>query len=422
MNERPRDVAADVEQLERPALRVDSRLELLPLSIVRDGDEFVVGNPQAGIFIVVPEVGVVALRQLEDGATVAEAAEAASRHAGETVDVLEFAQGLVESGLVSGIDDQRLGRGSRAEPSWIEGVSPAVARPFFSRAAWTVYVALFAFSLAVFAARPELWPSFEDFFFYPNPAVSVVAVVATSVLITACHEASHWFAARAVGVGARFRVSRRLFLPVFETDASQLWSVPRRQRYVVFLAGMAFETALLAASLGLRLAWAEGLVELPPLLVRFLGTVVLLTVIGLAFQALVFLRTDLYAVLITALGCRNLYRVNALFLKEKLWRLKPAEERELVDAHPRDREVARWFASLYVVGIAWASWYFVEIFIPSTVLLAGWMFHGVAGAPIDGARFWEAFTIGVVAAAQALFPLAIFVRERVAARRGDFAR
>jgi putative peptide zinc metalloprotease protein len=408
---------AEPEQPDGARVRPDSRLDIVPLAVVRDGEEFVVGNPQSGIFVSVPEVAVVALRQLQEGATVAEAGEAASGHAGQPVNVLEFAEALVELGLVAAIDECPLQQGSSADVAWIEGVRPELARPFFSRAAWIVYGAMFVFSLATFAARPELWPSFEDFFFYPNPAVSVVTVVVAGILLGACHEACHWLAARAAGVGARFRVSRRLFLPVFETDVSQLWSVPRRARYSVFLAGLAFDTVVLATALALRLLWMEGLVDLPPLVVRFLAAVVLLNVIGIGFQALVFLRTDLYAVLLTVLGCRNLYRVNFLILKAKLRRLTLDERRELADAHPRDHQVARWFGILYVFGLAWAAWYFVAIFVPGTVLLAGWMFHSIFGAPIRSASFWEAFSIGVVAALQALVPLVVFVRERALARR-----
>jgi hypothetical protein len=61
-----------------PVLSPNSRLAFPQLSIVREDDEFLVGDPRSGTFIAIPEVGVVALRVLEDGRTVAEAAEAAA--------------------------------------------------------------------------------------------------------------------------------------------------------------------------------------------------------------------------------------------------------------------------------------------------------------------------------------------------------
>jgi hypothetical protein len=335
------------------------------------------------------------------------------------VDGLDFAETLVQCGLVAAIDGQALAQvDAHRGRSWLAGVPPALARPFFSTPAWTCYGLAFVACAALFLARPQYWPSYEDTFFYPDPAVCLVTMTLVTTLLAAGHEACHWLAARAAGVGARFGVSRRFFFPVFETDLSQLWSVPRRQRYSPFLAGMAFDTLVLVASLALRLLWAGGLVELPPLLVRFLGAVVLVQVLGLGWQALVFLRTDLYAVLIAALGCFNLSRVNALSLKRMVRRLSRAERAELRAAHPRDVQAARWFVWLYVAGLLGLLYVFLNIFLPSTVVVAGWMFGSLRGAPLGSTAFWEALTIGGIAAAQGVLPLAIFAWQRHWQQRG----
>jgi hypothetical protein len=394
------------------ALASASSLGFGDISVVAEDGDYLVGDPQLGVFLSVPEVGVVALRALAAGATVREAAAEASAFAEQDVNVLEFAEALVAAGLVRTIDGRPLGPELAAgRRNWLAGISPAVARPFFSAPAWALYAVSAAFSIAVFVARPALWPTFEDAFFYPNPAVCVAAVTASMLVIAALHEGSHWLAARAEGVSARFAVSRRLFVPVFETDLSQLWSVPRRRRYGPFLAGMALNSLLLAACLSVRFAWSEGAVDVPPLLVRFLGTLVLLNLVGIAFQAFMFVRTDLYAVLITALGCRNLYRVNLLTLKRPFG-LSSAERAELEAAHPRDLRVARWFAVFYALGLALAGWYFVRIFFPGTVIFAGWMFHSLTGAPPESSAFWQALVVGSISALQVLVPLVVFVRER----------
>ncbi len=239
-----------------------------------------------------------------------------------------------------------------------------------------------------------------------------------SIALGAFHELYHWLAGRAAGVAARFRISRRFFFPVFETDLSQLWSVPRRQRYGPFLAGMAFDSVVLALCLALRLLMGTGLLDMPPLLYRFFGALVLVEFIGLGFEALIFLRTDLYAVLITALGCYNLYLVNKLYLKSKIRPLNPGEAAELASAHPRDLQVARWFAWLYVVGLLWAIYYFVTIFVPSTMIVAGWMLGSLTSVQLGTPAFWQALTIGLLAALQGLLPLAILLWERFQQRKG----
>jgi hypothetical protein len=414
VSEAPSPAAPEAEQ-ER--IGPDTRLTVRPLSIVPEDDEFLVGDTQSGVFISIPEVGVVALRELEAGATVAEAAETASQFAGQDVNVVEFAGVLVETGFVAAVDGAPMDGGLASKPAtWVEGVRPELVRPFFSIPAWSVYGGLLALSGSVFLTHQQYWPSFEDVFFSTNPALCIAVIAATSVLLAACHEACHWLGARAAGVAARFRVSRRLFVPVFETDLSQLWSVPRRQRYAPLLAGMAFDSCVLAVALGVRVAWGEGLVDPPPMLVRFLGAVVLVEVVALGFQTLVFLRTDLYAVLITALGCKNLYRVNFLRLKQAMTRLSPEEQDEMAAAHPRDLAVARWFSLLYLVGFVFAAWYFVKIFFPATVILSAWLFYSLGGAPVGSSGFWQALIIGSVVSIQVLWPLAVFAHERLTRR------
>jgi hypothetical protein len=407
-----------VSDVAESALGDGSTLSFGRLSVLQEGDEFVVGDPERSVFLAVPEVGVVALRELAAGRTVAEASEAAGRHMGTDVNVLEFAEGLLSTGLVIAVDGRTTSTSAVVEPvRWIDAVRPEHARPFFSVYAWIIYAAFAASTVLLFALEPTFWPTFEDAYFYPDPALCIVTVTLLGMTFAACHELCHWLAARAAGIAARFNVSRRFFFLVFETDLSQLWTLPRRQRFAPLLAGMAFDTVILAPCLGLRVAWSHGLLDLPALAVRLLGVVVLLKVVGLCFQFLVFMRTDLYAVLVTALGCRNLSRVSRFALKEKFIALPADETHELEEAHPRDRRAAALYAPLYLVGLAGALYFFAVYFVPSTVVLGGWMFLSLSGAPVGSGPFWEALAIGLVTATQALSPLLIALRDAARRRR-----
>jgi hypothetical protein len=52
--------------------RVPERHGFGELSIVPDGEEFIVGDPANGVFLALPEVGVTAIEQLRSGSTVGE--------------------------------------------------------------------------------------------------------------------------------------------------------------------------------------------------------------------------------------------------------------------------------------------------------------------------------------------------------------
>jgi putative peptide zinc metalloprotease protein len=417
MNDASSGRGGSADSDESPALLPTSRLTLHRLSVTADDGEFLVGDARSGVFVAVPDIGVIALRRLEAGDTIEEAAAFAAQHAGREVDVLDFAASLIEVGFVAEVDGTPLPTAKSRQKGWIAVVPPRLVRPLFSPIAWALYAVLFAFSVGVLLFVPHFRPAFEDVYIHPNIAVSVVLMVVTSIVLTGAHESFHWLAARSLDLPARFRVTLRLFFVVFETDLSQLWALPRRRRFGPLLAGMALDSVVLGASLIMLVAWSRGHIDdLPPSLARFLKMVVLFEVIALGWQAVFFLRTDLYAVLVTALGCRNLSRINYLFLKRKLVRLNRLEQDELASAHARDLLVARWFSLLYIAGFSCAAWLFVTFFVPNTVILAGWVFLSLRDAPVATSEFWQAVAFGTLASLQALVPLVIFVRERLASR------
>lgn len=105
-----------------------SRLAVSHLSIVRDRDEYMVGDPQSGVFLAVPEVGAVALRALQAGDTVAGATTAASVFAGEDVNVLEYAETLRKNGLIAAGGPGRRSPSGRSAPEGLARRRPAGAR------------------------------------------------------------------------------------------------------------------------------------------------------------------------------------------------------------------------------------------------------------------------------------------------------
>ncbi len=67
------------------------------------------------------------------------------------------------------------------------------------------------------------------------------------------------------------------------------------------------------------LQWVALWTQAPDPWSRFLGAVVLLNVLGIGQQwALVFLRSDVYALLANVLGCHNLYRATWLSAKARV--------------------------------------------------------------------------------------------------------
>src|SRR5262249_5082933 len=120
-----------------------------PLSVVPEGDEFLVGDPDSGVYVVLPEVGVRVLELLRSRRSLAEVAGEAEREVGRDVDVADFARSLLELGFASRVDpdvaeDAEAPIGSARPPArWL--------RYAFSRPAWVVYAAAALAALGLLA-------------------------------------------------------------------------------------------------------------------------------------------------------------------------------------------------------------------------------------------------------------------------------
>ncbi len=247
-----------------------------------------------------------------------------------------------------------------------------------------------------------------------------LSIMITNVVIlglAVVHEIWHAFAGAAAGVRSQLRLERRGIFAVLETDLTGLWALPPSKRYSPFLAGMAFDSVILFAAVAPRFAWSRGWIDLDPNLVRFLAMLVLSQVAKLAFQTMAYLRTDMYLVMATATGCKNLHQVTRLGLKKLIRKLTPQEQTILRNADARDHRVARWYRVLYLTGIVWMIWFAINFLLPGAKVTLGWASGVMVGAPVFSFYWWEGVLLICFALANVTAPMIIAVRNRLRARR-----
>jgi molybdopterin/thiamine biosynthesis adenylyltransferase len=394
-----------------PALDGRTRLTLAELSVNPRGAEFMVGRPSHGGFVVVPPIAIAIIDAIRDGHELDRVGEIARQQAGQEVDVLDFAQTLLELGFVTHVNGvaiaaapAQLTDGGRLG-AWLA----RACRPLFSSFAWGVYALLFAACSAVMVSQPAYRPRPNALFFLRDPLVSVAILSVVTLLQRAAHEGAHWVAARVENVPARITISRRLYVLVLETDLTSVWALPRRRRFGPLLAGMAFDTVLLALLLLAQITAHAGWWHATALEARLLSALVLVPLSGIVFQFFVFLRTDLYAVLAVGLGCLNLTEVNALRWRRLLGRLSDEEASVLAEADPRDLQVARWYGWLFGAGMVLASLYFVAYVIPWVLDIIRWASPHIQLGPGD-VGFWEALLFAIVAIAPTAIGAFAFAR------------
>jgi putative peptide zinc metalloprotease protein len=387
----------------------DAALTLLPLSVVPEGDGYLVGDPESSVYVVLPAFGLLVLDLLRSGRTLREVSAEARCAAGEDVDVAGFAESLLDLGFAT-VADPADGR-----PPAAAGFAAPVARGrlgyAFSRPAWAAYTACALAIVAFFAMRPGLFPRVSDMFFLSTPVRSLAALTLMTYALAAAHEMCHWLAARAEGVRSRITVSRRFYFLALEIDLTGLWSLPRKRRYGALLAGMAFDAIVLTPILLLRFGDSAGCWSLGDGTARLLAAITFVEVAAIVSQFWIFARTDLYAVLITATGCVNLLRVNQLLVRRAVHRTTAAQEKELAEAHERDLRVGRWFRWIYVLGLALAAWFFVAFFAPATVRLVTWVVGSLAHADFGSEPFWEVLVFGGLLLSPSALTLAVALRD-----------
>lgn len=383
-------------------------LEFHPLTYVTERDGVTVGRIDATSFALLPEDGVALLRQLAAGMPLDAAEQWYQRTYGEPVDMADFVDALRELGFV------------RAE-----GEPPAAAptvrfrrlgKAAFSTPAWIAYAVLLIAAAIAGANRPELLPRASNVFFVPSLLGVQLGLALCQSPAILWHEWFHLLAARRLGLPTRLRVGRRLYYAVVETELDALLTVPARKRYLPMLAGLLADALLFAALVLAAGADLPGGLSWPGRLALAVAYTVLLR---MSWQFYVFLRTDLYFVATTALGCTNLHEVSVAWLRDRFCWVPGVRASEHTDADfsPRDRQLAPWFALITCGGVA-ALLITVSLWtVPLVLGFASRVYSALAHGTVTGIGFWDSVaSLLLVAFEIVLLPLlAGRTRRRTAA-------
>ncbi|GAA2773594.1 hypothetical protein [Kitasatospora cinereorecta] len=335
---------------------LDCPIALHPLVYLEEGDEVTVGRVDTDSYAVFPADGAELVRGLADGLTPRQAAEAYERAHGESVDIADLIAGLEELGFV------RTGEDPAPPPAPVRW--QRLGRAVFSLPAWVCYLLVTVLWIAETIRTPDLAPRPTNVFFSPYFTVVALVLFVGQFPLILVHEGFHALAGRRLGLPTRLRISTRLIFIVLETSLDGLVAVPRRRRYLPILAGMLADTVLAAA-----LTLTADATRLPGGALSGLGRLCLAfayaTLLRLAWQAFLHLRTDLYVLLSTVLGLRDLHATAQGVLRNAVRR---RTGRPLLDEsawHEADRRAARWYAWLIVVGYAFSLAVFVSGVLPA---------------------------------------------------------
>lgn len=335
-----------------------STVRLHRLTMIPEDDGVMIGRPDIGSYALFPEEGAEVLRQLDSGVPISGAAEWYEQASGTSLDIEDFLAALEDLGFLRAEGEDRI---TTVRVRW-----QRLGRWMFSWPAWLCYLTLIAAAAVAMAREPYLRPSYRHVFFTQYLALIPLTLTAVQIPCVLIHEAFHALSGRRLGLPSTLRLGRRLYYLVAETRLDSLLSVPRRRRYLPFLAGMLADAVMMSAlTLLATVLRGHGIPAWCPALCLALAFT---CVLRLLWQFMFYLETDLYQVVATALRCADLQNAARFYIRVQMRRLlrRPPMQAN-ADWSDRDRAVARWYAPLLVAGYGFSLGSFVWAGIPTTV-------------------------------------------------------
>jgi hypothetical protein len=195
-----------------------------------------------------------------------------------------------------------------------------------------------------------------------------------------------------------------------------IWAVPRKQRYLPFMAGPLLDAISSSILILIFFAHHRGWVVLPGLMWQLSRAMLLTYLLGILWQCYFFVRTDFYYVIANFFRCKSLMKDTEIFLRNQLGRIIHSI-RKVDQSHIRASEmrVIRIYALVWLLGraIAFSSLLFIGIPVLWNYCLAFFAALG-SGIQIQHYKFIDVLIIGLISIPQLIgFWLWITSKHRV---------
>lgn len=397
-----------------PRFAHSSRVAVRPIALRLEGDSATIGDLERQVYLTIPADALLILRELGDGRTVGETVAAYEQAHGATPDIDGFLEALFDEGFVAAPDsaaDDAHGQPAAVAAS-LGRTSPALARRLVGAPVLAACALLVAVAIAMIAVDPGLVPGIGALVFRHDVALLGGAMFVITSLGVAVHEFGHMLVARASGVPAKLGLGHRLWILVAETDLTGMWMMPKRRRYLAFLAGPIIDVTSAAVLVPLLLAQHRGWIELSPTLAQLVGAVFLSYLLRLLWQCFVFVRTDFYYVLATALDCKSLLTDTENLLRNRVAKLrrKPAAPIDQSQIPAREMRAVRGYAVVWLGGRALAFASLIFISLPLLAQYAVQIVHGLEGRA-SGYGTVDLMTLAIVGLAVQGTGLVLWIRS-----------
>ncbi|WP_026564487.1 hypothetical protein [Bacillus sp. UNC41MFS5] len=374
-------------------LTLHSRLLLVPINISMDKKHFIVEDYALGEFYEMPKVCIDAIHLINNGGSLEEIELILrDKYPNEEVDILDFANQLLIMNLIDEVDGVKVDMKEKKKKDlgflWI---SPKLGKFFFNKAAFYIYSTSFLVNVLLFIIKPSFIPQYKDIFIFDLMVLNIPIWIGVTMILVLIHEFGHILAMRAQNLPTKLEVGHRLILVVLETDMSLVWKLSSKNRNVLFLAGLCFDTFILSIALLSQLVFSSR----SEIFLRIMNVVVFDVFIRMVYQCFIYMKTDLYFVLENVTGCYNLMENAQGLIREKLPFLKSPSMNEVV--FEGERKTIFLYSSFYLVGVILTVLIYTFFYIPQVFFVWQKVFPGFSEGPTSF-LFWDSvlFTLQIL--------------------------
>jgi putative peptide zinc metalloprotease protein len=366
-------------------ITLQSYLSLVAIEFRKDKKHYIVEDLETGEFYEMPEVCIEAIKLIENGMMIGEIEDNLKmRFPNEDVDLLDFAQQLFDMDLIDKIDGVKVDKKEIEKESlgflWI---SSKVGKFFFNKFSLLLYVGLFIVSLGLLIAKPSLLPNYQDVFISDVMVLNLITFMGVTFSLVLVHEFGHILAMRAYNFPTKLGVGHRLLLVVLETDMTSVWRLPSKDRNVLYLAGMCFDTVILFIALVSKYAFpnSSGF---------FLSLITLAAYdvfVRIIYQCCVYMKTDLYYVFENVSGVHNLMENAQQMIRNRLPFLKSTLQKD--EIFIGEKNIVFTYSIFYFIGVT-VTLALMTIFYIPVLLHAAKLTLPKLMEPPSSFAFWDA--------------------------------
>ncbi|MGD2247941.1 MAG: hypothetical protein PVF58_06010 [Candidatus Methanofastidiosia archaeon] len=362
-------------------------------------DELIlVGRQDIGSYVSLPAGAVEVIDLLDSGHTVGKVKEILEKKYGEEVEIEDFIEDMIDNEMVKSVDSFEIATTSQVQKDLFSWIKPQHVSWLFSAPAWALYIGSAAACLVLFAVFPEYIPLPRDFFWHPWYSVAVGLMFFLGWMLVAFHELAHLFAAKTVGTEGYFSLSNRLIFIVAQTNLGNIWTIPRKDRYTVYFAGMAWDSVMVFICLLVLLFKDQNMWNIPDLWYNFLKAIIFIKVWGIIWQFRFNMQTDIYYTVANYFKCRNLLGDAQANIKNFFSKfIKRIEKTDFSDTPELEMRAIKWYTPLYIIGalVTLATYFFRNL--PLLILQIRRALNGiVTGYSADPALFIDAAVLIVL--------------------------